>query len=173
MSSVPLHLYEITDTLSEIAAVMMENGGELTPEMEAELDAMEGALKAKAQNIIGLIKDLEGSAKLAKEEADRITKIRRARENTAGKLRDYLLRNLTALDMRKLQTDRGTLSVSVPRTKKLHVTVAASMLPSEYRITETVYKVDTDTLREALERGDAEAEKYAELVPGTPSLRIL
>lgn len=177
MSAVPLHLYEITDRLGEIATLMAESGGELTPELEAELDAAEGALKAKAENIIGLIRDLEGSVATAKAEVERITRIKKARENTVKGLRAYLLRNLLAVDVRKLQTDRGTLSVTIPKPKpaEVHVTVPIEYLPDVFRKEVITYVPNLELLRECLEAGDPEAEQYAVLrtVEPTPSLRIL
>lgn len=176
MSSIPLHLYEITDRLGEIATLMIENGGELTPELEAELDQAEGALKAKAENIIGLIRDLEGSAATAAEEIERIGRIKKARLNTVKGLRAYLLRNLLAVDVRKLQTDRGTLSVSIPKPKpaEVHVTVPVEELPEGYREQVITYVPNMDLIRNLLEAGDEEIAEYAVLrtIGPTPSLSI-
>lgn len=91
-----MRLYEIADQLGTIDFLIEESGGELTPDIEAQLDALEGALDDKAERIACLIREKQRHAEAAKAEADRLRRVQQVAERSADGLKQYLMRCLQA-----------------------------------------------------------------------------
>lgn len=91
-----MKLYEAAEALHITDEWLEELGGELTPEVEALLNAAEGDFAEKAERVALKIKALESEAKAIKEEETRLTARRKARETGAASLKAYLQRNLEA-----------------------------------------------------------------------------
>ena len=65
-------LWAITDELQEVGALIGDNDGEMTPELEARLDALGGELTEKVERIALYIRESELEALKAKAEKDRL-----------------------------------------------------------------------------------------------------
>lgn len=104
-------LYEITDEMLEIEAELVANGGELTPEIEAKLDAYEGAFEVKVRRIIAVIRQQELLAAAAKSEMDRLNGIRQARSNTGDRLKEYLKHEMERLGKDSVETPIGKAAI--------------------------------------------------------------
>ena len=66
-------LYEITESYREVFALLEESEGELTPEIAARLEALDGEYDTKIQNIALFILDLEADKKKIKDEISRLS----------------------------------------------------------------------------------------------------
>lgn len=84
-------MYEIAAEFKRIADQIDENGGELTPELEAAFDAIQGEFRHKADNYLALIVDFEAYAKSLEDQCARLIKLRGSALKTAARLRDRLL----------------------------------------------------------------------------------
>lgn len=99
-----LRLYEITDALQAIAEELIDNAGELTPELTARLDALEGAFDAKVERVALYVRNLEAQADVAKGEAVRLQLLATVRGNAASRLRDYIKTQMEAANRPKVET---------------------------------------------------------------------
>lgn len=107
------HLYELPAEYQEIEDLLIENGGELTEEIEARLAALNDALEVKTERICHLIRNVAGLRDAAKAEVDRLGKLVKTRDNTVDRLKAYLLRNLDDCKKRKVET--GSFVVRIQR----------------------------------------------------------
>lgn len=106
-----LKLYELPTAYEELEEALIEAGGELTPEIEARLDALEGNLEAKVDGLVGLAQQLARMGEAADAEAARLKRLASARTAAAGRLKEYLLRTLEQLGRPKVETDRFAVRV--------------------------------------------------------------
>lgn len=105
-------LWAITDELSEIGALIADAGGELSPELEARLEAIEGQFETKVENTVLYIRHVEMLAANAKAEKDRLDKIAKYWQSQADGLKDrYLLAALTKAGVRKVETGRARVRI--------------------------------------------------------------
>lgn len=109
-------LYQIPDAFEAIENALLENGGDLTPELEAELDAIEGVLEWKAERICRLIRNNEASAKAYGEEIDRLQAHKRTHENTVDRLKRYLQSTMERLDRDKINA--GVFKVALQKNSR-------------------------------------------------------
>lgn len=100
-----MHLYEISDELQAIGFELVENGGELTPELEEAWEALEGAFEAKVERTIHVYRQLAAQAEAARAEADRLRSLASSREKAADRLKDYLLLQMQRVGVEKLDLD--------------------------------------------------------------------
>lgn len=99
-------LYEIAEARLLLDRRLYESEGELTPELEAELDQLDCAFDDKVQRVALYIREQLASADAVKAEEDRLQRKRHAHVKTADSLRSYLQRQMTAVGKDKVA---GTL----------------------------------------------------------------
>lgn len=133
MGHAALKLYEITDALQDVGDALMDNGGELTPELEALLDSLEGAFEHKAENVALFIRQLEVNGAAAATEAKRLTELAQQRERAATRLKSYLLENMQRTDHQKVETPRVKIRVQRNSRPSIHWMKDAEKLPVELK----------------------------------------
>jgi len=104
-----LKLWELSEELDRIGEEIAEAGGELTPEIEEKLDALEGAFEEKAENIALMVRNLEATSSAVKEEEKRIRTYRRSLERQASGLKDYLLFFLRRQGVERVEGTRARI----------------------------------------------------------------
>lgn len=143
-------LWVISDELEEIGALLAENGGELTPELEARLDGVEGEFLAKVERVALYIRECERMAEGAKVEKDRLAAIQKANERTADGLKRYLLAHLERHGRDKVDTYKARVrrSPSPPSYRWTGDTYEA--IPEPFRRTKVVHSLNVDAVKEAI-----------------------
>jgi len=163
-------LYDLTDELKALISHLIENGGEITDEMEERFDALLDMEEEKTEGYIQVIRDLEASAEAVKAEEDRLKKRRRALQNSADRLKDRLAWAMEQRDQEVRETDLGKVRLQQASRRSLNVQVDAEALPD--RFTRVSVKPDKREIRAALEEGNAVAEEVAELKEPSLYVRI-
>lgn len=96
-----LSLYELAGEYQEAAAKMADL--DLPMEVISDtLEGMQGAIQAKAESVACFIRNLEASAAAIKTAEEQMAIRRKAIEARAGHIRQYLLTNLQATGIRKI-----------------------------------------------------------------------
>lgn len=124
MTVATLALYQIVDELQQIGEVLEENGGELTPEITVQLDALEGALTGKVERIVLYMRNLDATAAAADSESMRLAEIGKRKRGVAARLKEYLKAQLELAGIPKVETplcvvrlqrnSRPSISCAVP-----------------------------------------------------------
>lgn len=131
MSMSNLTLYNITNKFVQLMDKVQE--GELTEEEYNELGqelALE--LQQKGSNIIGYTKNIELTINAMKEEEKRISDLRKALENKLAKFKEYVKDNMERLEITKMETELGTLSITKnPMSVEI---ISEEAIPKEYMI---------------------------------------
>lgn len=132
MANAALKLYEITDALQDVGDALIDNGGELTPELEARLNALEGAFEHKAENVALFVRQLEVNGAAAASEAKRLHDLASRREKAADRLRSYLLENMQRAQRVKVETGRVVVRVQRNSRPSIHWQRSVEDLPPEF-----------------------------------------
>ena len=106
-----MKLYEITDDLIQIDVLLEESGGDLTPEIEARLEALQEAFPVKVENILKLRAELLSQAAGAVAEAKRLAALVDVKTNSAKRLLEYIERNMRKLGAKRVNTDLFRLAI--------------------------------------------------------------
>ncbi len=98
-----MKLYEISETYRAFMAAV--EAGEIPEEAMADtLEALEGAFDEKAEAIGCIIKEQRAEADAIKQEEETLTARRKAKENRADSMEDYLYRQMKVLGKDKFET---------------------------------------------------------------------
>jgi hypothetical protein len=135
-------LYEIADELIEIQDMLIDTGGELTPEIEDRLDQLTGAFDDKVERICKLVQSQVRLGESAKAEARRLEQLSHVREQSASGLKRYLMREMVRTNRRKIELPTCRVRVQTNGRPRIEWTRGTATLPPEYRRVEIMLNSD-------------------------------
>lgn len=149
-------LYEISSELAAIVAMIDEAGGEITPEVERQLDALNGDLATKVERLDRWRRNLESDAVAITSEVGRL----RFMSDVVGRrldwLKSFIRRGMDMAGVRKL--GGATWGVTVCNNSQASVTVDATVdvdeLPAKFRTETRTVTVDRQAILAAHEAGE-------------------
>lgn len=153
-------IYDISEDMAALDALLAETGGEITPEAEAAFAAFEAELAAnlhaKTDAYCALIAEIDARAAARKAEAKRLADRAKIDERTADALRERLRWVWETRRLGKVETDRFTVSLAKNGGKApLDIRCGVEDLPAWAVRTETIASADKDAIRARLEAGEA------------------
>jgi hypothetical protein len=140
------NLFNIDAELYEVYSEIENNGGEMSPELEAALEISEAERMTKGEGYVYVIKQLKSQAELLKAEAKRLMEIAKQYENSADKLADRLLQSVISHG----QIKTAFVTISTRKSKSVSIT-DESLLKAEYLRIKT--EPNKTAIKEALESG--------------------
>ena len=140
------NLFNIDAELYEVYSEIENNGGEMSPELEAALEITEAERMTKGEGYVYVIKQLKSQSDLLKAEAKRLLEIAKQYENSADKLADRLLQSVIAHG----QIKTSFVTISTRKSKSVRIT-DESLLHFEYLRVKT--EPNKTAIKEALESG--------------------
>ena len=96
-------LFGLSAQMAQIEDELMENEGDLTPELDLARTENRESLAAKADALGAVCRKLAATAAAAKAEIDRLTKIKRAAENGQKRLKENILYCMNVFEYDKLE----------------------------------------------------------------------
>ena len=166
----PLPLYEIDAELEALEVALLDAGGEITDDVEAEYHDLLDMRAEKVAGYVAMIRRLELSAEAYDAEVKRLTANRNAMRNTAQRLKDRLCEAMCRRGEDEHETPLGRVRVQRASTRPVVVLVEVDALPERFR--RISVSADKRALTDALKDGDEEALRCAELAEPSPYLRI-
>lgn len=150
-------LYDISLEGLQIADLLTENEGELTPEIEQRIDALMQAGPGRVEAAAMVVRNLEADADACKAEAQRLIERAQSFENNAKRLKDRMTIALDCAFNGKVKTARFTLwtqkaadTVAFDLHEGFTVDMLEEDLPAAVRIKK---ELDKRALREMYEAG--------------------
>lgn len=137
-----MRLYEMSGAIAAIEDAIIDADGELTDEIAAQLDAIEGTFESKVEACAFAIRNMETLADAAKIEETRIASLRKSRESGARRLKGYLQTCMEIACREKVET--AAFKIALQKSPpSVVVDCDPSDLPSEYiRVIPESYEVD-------------------------------
>ena len=157
-----MKIYDIArayETLTEYAEGV-ENGEEL---FKKAIDEITDQFNVKAENLVKIIKNLEGEAKAIKAEGDRLLLRAKARENTANYWKGFLLEAMQKMGSEHIEA--GIFDLKTVKNAEAVFIEDESKIPKKFTVKEIVIKIDKKAIKEAINAGAK--VKGAELRRGT------
>lgn len=141
-------LYSITERYKSIEDLLAD---ENIPQEDINnaLVSVEGEIKTKGANIIAIIKNWEATAAAAKAEAQRIRNLAKVYENRIKRLKEATIYAMGAIDIKKIESERGTLTVK--DNPESLIIDDLGKIPDKYKI--ITYDVDKALIKSDLKHG--------------------
>jgi len=151
-------LYEITEDMRAIDALLDEAGGDVSDPtvleaIEKWIAELDTNLRDKVDGYAAYISELLAKATARKAEAKRLSTLAKYNENAAKRLKERLLRAFQERGIDKVETPRYVVSVRKNGGKlPLDVQVPGSELPPRFQ--KVTIDPDNDAIRKALDAGE-------------------
>ena len=136
---VPERLYDLTERYLAVVQ-KLEAEDAVLDDVVADLQAIAGSIRDKGEAIACVSADLERRAEVCRAEAKRLSERAKRAEAHVAWLHSYVLEQLQAIGLDRLETPRFTLAI---RTNPPACTVVdAALVPGEF--TRTLISIETD-----------------------------
>lgn len=151
MSETPKTFRELLPAAIAVENLLIEAGGELTPEIEQALVLKDQTLPEKIDNLGFRIERLESFETYIKSKVDAYTKLLKGAQNATEYLKNYIKTEMLVNNTPEVSGSDFKFKVS--KTTGQVVIEDESKLDGAYIITETITKVDKKKIKEDLALG--------------------
>lgn len=148
--STELNLYGIEQTYLRIASDLLDNGGELTPELEQALELNKENLEVKSAKYAYIVKKYDDEVSLIDNEIKRLTELKNAREKAQEKLKERVKNAMILFGYTEIQSQNIKLSF---RKSTALVITDEKAIPAKYKKKVSVVKIDNAAIKNDINAG--------------------
>ena len=123
-------MYQLAEEYRAFAE-LIDDDGEVPPDVGAALDRLDGAVATKIDNTIRLWANMDAEAEALRAEAARLGKRAKSIEERSGALREWVRAGMCRLGTDRLRTGTHTLSVQ-KNPPAVVLDVDPAFVPEEY-----------------------------------------
>ncbi|WP_099368109.1 siphovirus Gp157 family protein [Sphingobacterium sp. 1.A.4] len=145
-------LFHISQEYLQLANILESNGGELTPEIEEQLNANTEALQVKASNIAFMLKKWSVEEDNIYNEIERLKNMLKVKTNSKERLKSYLKTNMEQMDISEIKCD--LITVRLQKSKSSVEIVEKAIIPKKFLNKKIDVVPDKVAIKEALESGE-------------------
>lgn len=144
-------IYQIENEYRLLAENLIESGGELTTEIETQLQISKTDLQNKSVSYSFVIKQLESDVSQIDNEIKRLNDLKKSRIKTIERLEETLKNAMILFDVQKIESPLVTISLrNSESVEVLHL----ALLPDEFKKTSIpVVSADKAAIKEAIKEG--------------------
>jgi len=145
-------LFDIIEAVKAVEHELIENGGELTDEIEARIVANDADVEMKFDAYAGAISYVKSQEDLLKEEAKRLTERARSYGNAREAMRSRMAQAMQVLGRDSIKTFQHTYSLRFTESWALNENFSDTELSDlvEQGFAQRTYKVDMAGLKKAV-----------------------
>lgn len=147
-----LNLYNIQLQYQVLADTLMDNGGEVTPELEEALLINKQDLDVKAAQYALIIKDVDHEINALKSEIERLNAMEKSRVKTSERLKNTIKSAMELYGIEEIKTDN--LKISFRKSTSVEIE-DEELIPSLFKEEVTTIKINKKEIGEVLKAGQA------------------
>ncbi len=110
-------LYALTGQMAELAAMADTDDEGLKQAIQDTMDGIQGEFEVKADNIVMLRRNIEGDIGAIDAEIDRLTELKRIKNNSVTQISEYLRRNMEAANIKSIKRPLFTITLAMGKEK--------------------------------------------------------
>lgn len=167
-------LYAMTAQMVELAAMLDTDDEGLKQAIQDTIGAIQGEFGEKADSIVMLRRNIEGDVLAIDSEIDRLSELKRIKNNSIAQLTNYLKRNMEAADITSIK--RPLFSITLAKGSESVIVDKEDDLPDDFTVVKTSINPDKKAIAARLKeirehniavrkRMDAGEDAEAELIP--------
>lgn len=145
-----LNIYNIQQEFMLLAEELINNGGELTPEIEERLIINQGNLEHKARGYGYIIKDLENDNETIDKEIARLTTLKKSRSKTIDRMKETVKNTMELFNVSEIKSP--TLKINFRRSETVEVDTL--IIDAKWCNVKTTLTPDKKAIKEAILRGE-------------------
>jgi hypothetical protein len=143
-------IYKIQNEFQLIIAEVINNEGEITPELETALTINKEQLQSKAVDYCYVIKQLDYDCEQIDNEIARLNKLKKVRANLVDRLKNTVSSAMQLFEVEKIETP--LIKLSFRNSESVEIT-NESQLDACFIVTKTVTTPDKKAIKDAIKNG--------------------
>ena len=143
-------IYKIQNEFQLIIAEVINNEGEITPELETALTINKEQLQSKAVDYCYVIKQLDYDCEQIDNEIARLNKLKKVRSNLTDRLKNTVSSAMQLYDVEKIETP--LIKLSFRNSESVEIT-NEQQLDACFIVTKTVTTPDKKAIKDAIKSG--------------------
>jgi hypothetical protein len=144
-------IYQIQNEFQLIIAEVINNEGEITPELETALIINKEQLQSKAVDYSYVIKSLDSDCDAIDAELKRLQQLKKVRTNLAERLKDTISNAMNLYEVEKIETP--LIKLSFRNSESVEIT-NEQQLDAKFIVTKTVTSPDKKAIKDAIKNGE-------------------
>ena len=144
-------LYNIQNEYLQIVESLIENGGELTTELESEIQINKEQLQTKGVCYGFIIKQLDANNDMIDKEIERLNKIKKTNSNSIERLKTNLSTAMQIFEVEQLETP--LIKINFRKSESIEIE-DLSLLNDAYKNTKTTVTADKVKIKDAIKKGE-------------------
>ena len=146
-----MNIYKIQNEFQLIIAEVINNEGEITPELETALTINKEQLQSKAVDYCYVIKQLDYDCEQIDNEIARLNKLKKVRSNLTERLKNTVSSAMQLYDVEKIETP--LIKLSFRNSESVEIT-NEQQLDAKFIVTKTVTSPDKKAIKDAIKNGE-------------------
>jgi len=143
-------LYNINENMLYLLSQIEANDGELTEEINTQLEITNDELQTKSESYLAVIKGREALNLQIDDEIKRLQAMKKANNNLVSKLKNSLLNAVNIFG----EFEVGLLKFGLRKSTTVEVTGIVNDLPKEYKTVKVTEQPNKAEIKKALSRGE-------------------
>ena len=145
-----MNIYKIQHEYQLLVNELIENGGELTPELELALQINKDNFHSKSENFAYVTKQFDAEMDIIDNEIKRLQQAKKSREKTIQRLKDTIELAMLTFDIDKIETP--LIKISFRKSESVEVS-DVNELPNEFKTIKLTETADKLKIKDALKSG--------------------
>ena len=146
-----MNLFNIQNEYLLLINQIIDNGGEITPQQELNLQITREQLQDKGTNYAFVIKKLDAECDIIDAEIKRLTELKKVRQNACERLKSNISHAMQTFEVDKIESP--LIKLSFRKSQSVNVADVNS-LPSEYKTIKVTEQADKLKIKQALLNGE-------------------
>ena len=146
-----MNLFNIQHEYLLLVNQIIENGGEVTPQQELNLQITRDQLQDKGTNYAFVIKKLDAECDIIDAEIKRLSELKKVRQNACERLKSNISHAMQIFEVDKIESP--LIKLSFRKSQSVNVADVNS-LPSEYKTIKVTETADKLKIKQALLNGE-------------------
>ena len=144
------NIYKIETEYRDIISVLVENGGELTPEIEQALQINQKDLYRKSESYAYAIKELDGEIDIIKSEIERLQALISKRDKSISRMKETVLKAMELYEINKIETPM--IKISVRESEVIEI-INENQIEPIFKVEKVTINISKSAIKEAIKSG--------------------
>ena len=145
-----MNIFNIQFEYQQLFNELIENGGEITPELELALQINKDNFHSKSENYAYITKQFDGEIDIIDNEIKRLQQAKKTREKAIDRLKDNIEHAMDLFEVDKIETP--LIKISFRKSESVEVT-DVNELPNEYKVIKLTETADKLKIKDAIKSG--------------------
>ena len=146
-----MNIFKIQSEYQQIVTQLIENGGELTPELELAMQITKDNFHSKSESYGYCIREINYNKEIIEKEIERLQKLNRSCNKTIDRLKDNIELAMTTFEVDKIETP--LIKISFRKSESVEVE-NVNKLPNEYKVIKLTETADKLKIKDVIKAGE-------------------